>query len=62
MSRTERGDNLDTWDYRKNDEDEFITHNPAQWVDKVILVFTPSEGNKELMVTPIFWKGKPVCL
>lgn len=55
-----KSDNLNTWDYRNNKEDEFITLNPAQWVDKVILVFTPSEDNKELAVTPSFWKGKTV--
>lgn len=55
-----KGDNLNTWDYMKNDKDEFITHNPVQWADKVILVFTQSEDNKELVVTPSFWEGKPV--
>lgn len=22
---------LATWDYRSNDDDEFITHSPVQW-------------------------------
>ena len=37
---------LSTWDHRSNNNDEFITHSPEQWVDKVILVFTPSEDKK----------------
>lgn len=49
---------LATWDYRSNNDDEFITHSPEQWADKVILVFTPSDDNKTLSVEPSFWKGK----
>lgn len=54
---------LATWDYRSNNDDEFITHSPEQWADKVILVFTPSDDNKMLSVEPSFWKGeyKPVA-
>lgn len=51
---------LNTWEHRKNNEDQFITHSPKQWVDKVILVFTPSADNKELMVTPSYWIGKEI--
>ncbi len=50
--------NLNTWEYRSNNDDEFITHSPEQWVDKVILVFTPSDDNKSLSVEPSFWRGK----
>lgn len=46
---------LNTWEYRSNNDDEFITHSPEQWADKVILVFTPSDDNKTLSVEP---KGK----
>ena len=49
---------LSTWDHRSNNDDEFITHSPEQWADKVILVFTPSEDNKALTVAPSFWRGK----
>ena len=49
---------LNTWDYRSNNDDEFITHSPEQWADKVILVFTPSKDNKVLEVAPSFWRGK----
>ena len=54
---------LNTWDYRSNNDDGFITHSPEQWTDKVILVFTPSDDNKTLAVEPSFWKGqyKPVA-
>lgn len=52
--------NLNTWEHRSNKEDQFITHSPDQWADKVILVFTPSYDNKELTVTPSYWKGKDV--
>ena len=48
---------LNTWEHRKNDKDQFITHSPEQWVDKVILVFTPSEDNTVLVVKPSYWKG-----
>ena len=49
---------LNTWDHRSNNDDEFITHAPEQWVDKVILVFTPSTDNKALTIEPSFWRGK----
>ena len=49
---------LNTWDHRSNKDDDFITHSPEQWADKVILVFTPSNDNKVLVVEPSFWKGK----
>lgn len=51
---------LTTWEHRKNDDDQFITHSPDQWLDKVLLVFTPSDDNKELTVTTSYWKGKDV--
>lgn len=49
---------LNTWDHRSNKDDEFITHSPEQWADKVILVFTPSSDNRDLVVEPSFWIGK----
>lgn len=48
---------LTTWTYRKGKDDEFITHSPEQWYDKVILEFTPSEDNNELEVKPAYWDG-----
>lgn len=51
---------LTTWEHRKNVDDQFITHSPDQWADKVILVFTPSPDNKELTVTPSYWTGKDI--
>lgn len=44
---------LNTWTYRKGKDDEYITHSPEQWYDKVILVFTPSKDNDE----PAYWSG-----
>lgn len=52
--------NLSTWEHRSNSEDQFITHHPEQWVDKVILVFKLSDDNKELEVIPSYWKGHDV--
>jgi len=49
--------NLSTWVHRNNADDQFITHKPDQWLDKVILVFMVSDDNKELEVTPSYWKG-----
>ena len=57
LNDAKNGD-LSTWDHRSNNNDEFITHSPEQWADKVILVFTPSEDNKILSVAPSFWRGK----
>lgn len=48
---------LTTWTYRKGKEDEFITHSPEQWYDKVILGFVPSKDNDELEVKPSYWTG-----
>ena len=53
-----RDGNLKTWEYRSNKNDVFITHSPEQWVDKVILVFTPSKDNTTLTIQPNYWKGK----
>lgn len=53
-----RNGDLNTWEHRSNKDDEFITHSPEQWADKVILVFTPSDDNKTLTVEPSFWKRK----
>lgn len=51
---------LNTWTYRKGLEDEYITHSPEQWYDKVILEFAPSEDNDELEVKASYWTGKEV--
>lgn len=48
---------LTTWEHRSNKEDQFITHSPEQWIDKVLLVFTPSNDNKSLEVVPSYWKN-----
>lgn len=49
---------LNTWIYKKGKDDEFITHSPEQWFDKVILEFIPSKNNDELEVKPGYWTGK----
>ncbi len=53
-------ENMNTWTYRKGKDDEFITHSPDQWYDKVILGFTPSDDNKELEVFSSYWNGKEI--
>jgi hypothetical protein len=52
-------DRLKTWKCTSNIYDDFLTHTPDQWVDKVILKFTPSDNNTELVVFPVYWNNRP---
>lgn len=51
---------LNTWEYRSNNEDKYITHSPEQWIDKVLLIFTPSNDNQSLEVVPSYWRNQTI--
>ena len=52
---------LKTWRVVKSKESgELLTHSPEQWNEKVLLMLTPRDGDKHLVVTSSYWRGNSI--
>lgn len=52
---------LKTWKVVKSKENgDLLTHSPEQWDEKVLLILTPKDENKQLVVTSSYWRGNTI--
>ena len=52
-------ENIKTWSVVKNNaNNEYLTHNPPQWIDKALIKPTFETKPERLILTITWWKGK----